>query len=76
MKVITCPVASAPIISVREPRVERKFEGIENVLNHLVVSRDISVYSIMSRLEESDATDMKTGEVRTLPETVSYQVNK
>jgi len=78
MEVIACSVESvqAPVISVREPRVERKFEGIENVLNYLVVSRDIKVYSVMSHLPESEATDMKTGEVNTLPETVSYQVKK
>lgn len=78
MEVISCSVASvqAPVVSVREPRVERKFEGIENVLNYLVVSRDIKVYSEMSRLPESEATNMKTGEINTLPETVSYQVRR
>lgn len=78
MEVISCSVESvqAPVVSVREPRVERKFEGIENVLNYLVVSRDIKVYSVMSHLPESEATDMKTGEINTLPETVSYQVRR
>lgn len=62
MEVITCSVASvqAPVISVREPRIERKFEGIENVLNYLVTSRDIKIYSEMSYLPESISTDMKT----------------
>ena len=78
MEVITCSVASvqAPVISVREPRIERKFEGIENVLNYLVTSRDIKIYSEMSYLPESISTDMKTWEIKELPETVSYQVRK
>lgn len=76
MKVITCPVASAPVISVREPREVKNFEGIDNALNYLVNTRDLAVYSEMSHLPESTATDMKTGEVRDLPATVSYQIKR
>lgn len=76
MKAITCPVASAPVISVREPREVRTFEGIDNALNHLVTTRDIEVYSEMSHLPAKEATDMTTGEVRDLPETVSYQIKR
>lgn len=74
MKVITCPVASAPVISVKEPKEVRHFEGIENALNYLVSSRGIEVYSEMSHLPAKEATNMKTWEVTELPETVSYQI--
>lgn len=76
MKVITCPVASAPVISVREPREVKNFEGIENALNYLVNTRDLEVYSEMSHLPAKESTDMRTGEVSDLPETVSYQIKR
>lgn len=76
MKVITCPVSSVPVISVREPREVKHFENIDQALNYLVVSRDIAIYSEMSTLVASESTDMRTGELRDLPETVSYQVKR
>ena len=76
MKVITCPVASAPVISVREPKEVKNFQGIDNALNYLVSTRDLEVYSEMSHLPAKEATDMRTGEVSELPETVSYQIKR
>lgn len=76
MKVITCPVASAPSVSVRQPREAKSFEGIDNALNYLVTSRDIEIFSEMSVLPEKIATDMTTGEVIELPEVVSYQIKR
>jgi hypothetical protein len=76
MKVITCPVASAPVISVREPREVKNFEGIENALNYLVNTRDLEVYSEMSHLPAKESTDMRTGEVKELPEVVSYNIKR
>lgn len=76
MKVITCPVSSAPVIAVREPREVKNFEGIDNALNYLVVTRDLEVFSEMSHLPAKEATDMRTGEVSELPETVSYQIKR
>lgn len=78
MKTITCPVSSvpAPVVSVREPREVKHYEGIDQALNYLVTTRDIAIYSEMSTLVASEATDMKTGEIKELPETVSYQLKR
>ena len=78
MKTITCPVSSvpAPVVSVREPREVKNFEGIDQALNYLVTTRDIAIYSEMSTLAPSVATNMKTGDVTELPETVSYQLKR
>jgi hypothetical protein len=78
MKTITCPVSSVPtpVISVREPREVKNFEGIDQALNYLVSTRDIAIYSEMSTLAPSIATNMKSGDVTELPETVSYQLKR
>ena len=76
MKVITCPVATAPVISVRTPAEAKHFEWIDNALNHLVSTRDLEVFSEMTHLPAKEATDMRTWEVKDLPEVVSYQIKR
>lgn len=76
MKVITCPVATAPVISVRTPAEAKHFEWIDNALNHLVSTRDLEVFSEMTHLPAKESTDMRTWEVKDLPEVVSYQIKR
>lgn len=77
MKIISCELlATAPVVSVRQPREERKFTNLENALNYFVTSRNIEVYSEITVLPERQKTDMQSGEVTTLSETVSYQIQR